>query len=62
MLPCKYQTGDFLGGTLDKEKRRKIVTEDYVYCDRFYHSSIKLVFLGLSGEEKQVRGRKGKNQ
>lgn len=39
--PWKDQIEDFLGETSDKEKKRKIVTEDYFYHDRLYRSNIK---------------------
>lgn len=47
----------FSGGTIDKKKRRKIVTEDYIYCDSFYCSSIKSV--SWCWTERSKSGRKG---
>lgn len=36
----------FKGETTEKGEKRKIVIEDYVYCDKLYHSKIKFVSWG----------------
>lgn len=58
MLPCKYQTGDFLGGTIDKEKMKKDCDRRLRLLWQVLSLQYQVSFLGAEWRGEASQGKK----